>query len=242
MRYSYSNVDTFDQCPFKWFLRYVKGIRFDAELKADNPLLIGTLLHDSIEFGLKKAEKMYYDKFPIIQNEHVEEIIKISHFYDDIMNTLPKGINELKIETEDFLGYVDLVTENEDGTFDIYDFKYSNNVDVYMNKMQLHIYKYYIEKETDMKIKNLKYLFVPKTKLKKKFEQTTEEFRLILQSELDTMNIQVINVEFDSEKVDRYFNIIKKIEAEETKLTKNIGQMCYWCDYENICINSKIKA
>lgn len=240
MRYSYSNVDTYDQCPMKWYLRYIQGIRFEPKLDADNPLLIGTLLHDAIEYGLAEAEERYYNKYPIIHNEHVDEVIKIIHFYDDIKKILPPGINEYKIETDDFLGYIDLLSLNEDGTYDLWDFKYSNNIDIYMDKMQLHIYKHYIEKTTDMKIKNLKYLFVPKTKLKKDFEESIEDFRLKLKEELKTMEIKVVDVEFDPKQVEKYFSIIEEIESDDVKLTKNVGFQCVWCDYEEICLKSTL--
>lgn len=242
MLYSYSNVDTYNQCSFRWYLRYIKKIRFEPTLEPDSPLLIGTLLHDSIEFGIDKAEQMYYDKYPIIQNEHIDEVIKVSHFYDDIINILPSGINEYKISTDDFLGYIDLVSKNEDGTYTVWDFKYSNNINIYKKKMQLHIYKYYLEKTTDFKVTKLKYLFVPKTKLKRGFDQDIRDFRKELMVELETMKIKVIEIEFDESQVEKYFNIIEEIESDDVKLTKNVGPLCYWCDYENICINSKIKA
>ena len=44
------------------------------------------------------------------------------------------------------MGYVDLIIHNSDETIDVIDFKYSNNVDNYINSKQVHLYKYYLEK------------------------------------------------------------------------------------------------
>lgn len=241
MRYSFSMVDLFRQCPFKWFLRYGKKVKIEDDFKPDHPFKIGHLLHDSIELGLDTAINNYYSKFPIIDNPHVEEVIKISKLYPEYINMIPSGENEYKLLTDDFIGYIDLLVKNNDGTYDIWDFKYSNNIDHYKNSMQLHIYKYYFEKITGKKVKNLKYLFVPKVSLKKDFETPSAEFRKQLNEELEKVHPEVVEIKFNSDKVKEYFEIINQIEDPTTKLKKNVGGQCWWCEYEDVCIKSTLK-
>ena len=241
MRYSFSMVDMFRQCPFKWFLRYAQGVKIEPELTPDHPFKIGHLLHDSIELGLDQAIKNYYGKYPIIDDRHIEEVIKVTKFYKEFIDEIPEGKKEYKLLTDDFIGYIDLVVENEDGTYDIWDFKYSNNVEHYKDSMQLHVYKYYFELLTGKKVKNLKYLFVPKVNLKKDFKTPVFEFRRQLKEELNKVQHQIVNIEYNKNKVVEYFNIIREIEHPDTKLKKNVGHQCYWCDYENMCIKGVIK-
>ena len=53
---------------------------------------------------------------------------------------------EYEIKNDEYVGYVDLMIYNSDKTVDVVDFKYSNNVDNYINSKQIHLYKYYLEK------------------------------------------------------------------------------------------------
>ena len=39
---------------------------------------------------------------------------------------------EFRISSNRFIGYADLITKNKDGTVDIFDFKYSNNIQNYL--------------------------------------------------------------------------------------------------------------
>ena len=241
MRYSFSMVDLFRQCPFKWFLRYGKKVKIEDDFKPDHPFKIGHLLHDSIELGLDTAIDNYYSKFPIIDNPHVEEVIKISKLYPEYINMIPSGENEYKLLTDDFIGYIDLLVKNSYGTYDIWDFKYSNNIDHYKNSMQLHVYKYYFEKITGKKVKNLRYLFVPKVSLKKDFETPTAEFRKQLNEELEKVHPEIVDIPYNLDQVKEYFEIINQIEDTSTKLKKKVGGQCWWCEYEDICIKSTIK-
>ena len=53
-----------------------------------------------------------------------------------------------------------MLTIHENGkSFDIYDFKYSNNIDKYMESGQLSVYKYFAEQILGIKIEHL--YFVP---------------------------------------------------------------------------------
>ena len=83
----------------------------------------------------------------------------------------PDGVEgqfEVEISNKDFHGFIDYLFPlypSGDGIqwFDIYDFKYSNNVSGYKQSAQLHLYKYFFERDNPgKKIRNLYLVFVPK--------------------------------------------------------------------------------
>lgn len=240
MIYSYSNVDTYRQCPMRWYFRYIKKMRSDLDLVPNNPLLIGTLMHEALEHGIELAEANYYSNYPIINDRHVEEVIKASRMVSKV--DLPEGVHEFKLDAVDFVGYIDYVSYNEDGSVSLWDFKYSNNKRYIVDSMQLHIYKYYYELLTGQEVSSLHYLFIPKLSLKKDFEMTTGDFRLLLEDELEDLEPEIVDIEFSQDKVAEYFGYIKEIEAEDTKLVKKIGPLCHWCDYEKICFKINLDS
>lgn len=54
MRYSYSRVDCFSQCPYKYKLRYIEKLQRIQIPTADNALLLGQALHTGIERGVER--------------------------------------------------------------------------------------------------------------------------------------------------------------------------------------------
>ena len=79
------------------------------------------------------------------------------------MNTLtksPDGFHEVNFKNDVYEGTADLLVpctkydgELEHGQFDLYDFKYSNNIEHYMESRQLHVYKYFLEMIKGIKIR-----------------------------------------------------------------------------------------
>ncbi|WP_241360469.1 PD-(D/E)XK nuclease family protein, partial [Pseudomonas aeruginosa] len=109
----------------------------------------------------------------------VHEEIKLRNLIPKAADMLPDGgEHEVKLDCEDFVGYIDLLVPVGDNAFDIHDFKYSNAVDRYKESAQLHLYKYYFERTHPGKhIDKLFYLIVPKTQIRqKKSEPTLFEF------------------------------------------------------------------
>ena len=102
-------------------------------------------MHMGIEQDVETAVEWYYNQYPIITDLHINEAIKLESLIPKVKAILPKGQHEIKIETNDFIGFADLVTA--DG--DIYDFKYSNHVDKYLESKQLHLYKHFREMNCD---------------------------------------------------------------------------------------------
>lgn len=128
---------------------------------------------------------------------------------------------------------MDLIIHNQDGTVDVIDFKYSNNIENYINSKQIHLYKYYLEQK-GFNVRNLGYLFIPKTAIRMKKTEDTYQFRKRLQETLQDKKLQLKKVNYDENKVKEFFEEIKKLEQDET-YEKNETRLCDWCDYKEYC-------
>lgn len=187
---------------------------------------------------------MYYkQQFPRITDKHIEEIMKLEYWIpivrEQLKNLGTKFTYEYEIKNSEYVGYVDLMIHNQDGTVDVVDFKYSNNIEHYINSKQIHLYKYYLEK-LGFKVRNLGYLFIPKTSIRMKKDEDTYKFRKRLEETLKSQKLQLEKVEYDENKVKEFFEEIKILEKDNT-YEKNETKLCDWCDYKEYCqSNEKI--
>lgn len=259
MQVSYSRVSTHKKCPYQYFLRYKE--KFET-IPTDDPqsaLILGHALHTGIEKDVQAAIDEYFDAYPIITDFHIDEAIKLEYLIPKVKAILPRGEHEVKIEDEDFIGYIDLLAPTdpietfEDAecggkcickyeTYDIYDFKYSNNISNYMKSEQLHLYKYFFEKlNPGKRIRDLYFVFIPKVQIKRKYknktnklDETDYEFRQRIVSELDSKEIRIEKILYDPNKVIEFLTNTKHlVEAEE--FDKKPTRLCDWCDYQNYC-------
>ena len=223
-------------------MKYNKQLETIFNCDPQNPLIIGHALHTCIEKGLEEGIKEYYSAYPIISDLHVDEEIKLRHLLPRIMEILPEGKHEVGIFDEDYIGFIDLLVPVNDTEFDIWDFKYSNNVKNYVDSEQLHLYKYYFEKNNPGKrIRNLKYLFVPKTMIRQKKQNKTNptdeslyDFRKRTIEELKGKEVLVKTIEYDPNKVIEFLTNTKRC-IESTKYPENHTKLCDYCEYKNFC-------
>lgn len=255
MQVSYSRVSTHEKCPYQYKLRYLDGIKTIFNCDPQNPLIIGHALHTGIEKNVATAVEEYYGAYPIIDDMHVTEAMKLEHLIPRVKAVLPEGEHEVKIETDDFVGYIDLLVpvgkglwlDAPDGPmecdyYDIYDFKYSNNVATYMDSAQLHLYKYFFELTNPGKrIRNLYFVFVPKCSLRIKYknktnprDETIYEFRKRCLEDLEQKEIQIKKIDYNPNKVIEYL-IDTKHCIEDTEYRKNETRLCDWCEYKAFC-------
>ena len=236
MRYSYSNISTFSQCPYRWYLQYKERLKTIPETNADNALWLGLGLHKGIETGsaeLGVAE--YQSHFNVLSDEIINYSIQLEYQIPRVIELLPEGgEHELEIKTDDFVGYIDYVCGDT-----LYDFKFSNNIDNYLTSPQLSIYKYYLELvRPDIKINHLKYVFVPKISIRQKFKQqppeTIYEFRQRLQEQLDASEIRVIEVNYDSESISQFQHCCQQLKSVKY-FPQNPTKLCDWCDFKEYC-------
>lgn len=206
MRYSHSRVEQFEKCKLAFQFKYIFNVNLINTLDADDPLIIGKAIHEAIESNNK-----YFDMFPVITDKHVNEDIKIGLQAERVKRKL-NSFNceyEVKLETDDFLGFIDLVITNKNGSVSLYDFKYSNNEAHYLKSRQLHVYKYYYEKLFNKKVEKLGYIFIPKTFIRQKKTEDLFNFRKRILESLEQPYIKY--VEYDQTKVDEHFKIINTI-------------------------------
>ena len=97
-------------------------------MEPDNALILGTALHTGIEEGVDQALDFYTNSFPILTDDHIHEMMKLEVLIPKAKALLPPGGTfELPIGNSDFIGFMDYLAPVDEGTFDLYDFKYSSN-------------------------------------------------------------------------------------------------------------------
>ena len=235
MRFSYSNISTFSQCPYRWYLQYKARLKTLPETNADNPLWLGLGLHKGIECGVEAGIEEYKSHFNIITDEHLNYIMQLEYQIPRVIELLPEGgEHELEIKTDDFVGYIDYVCGDT-----LFDFKFSNNIDNYLKSPQLSIYKNKLELvRPDLKIKHIKYVFVPKISIRQKFKakppETIVEFRNRLQEHLEASEIKIIEVDYSEDSVTQFGECCQYLKTVE-QFPKNPTRLCNWCQYQQYC-------
>jgi hypothetical protein len=149
----------------------------------------------------------YAEQFSLLGDLHIHEIIKLEMLLPKVRTLIDYDVStfELEVKTRDFVGYIDLIVKNSDGTVDIFDFKYLNNVGRYLESEQLHIYKHYLEKVHRLKVRRLGYIFIPKTSIRQKKTEDLYQFRRRLRETLRELKVTVAEVGYDPHKVERFF-------------------------------------
>lgn len=270
MKLSHSRVETYTKCPRQFKYRYIDEL---ATLPTDDPaspLVLGHALHTGIEKDVKAAIDEYYSAYPVINDNHITEAMKLEYLIPKVKEILPPGEHEVKIEDEDFVGFIDLLVPVEkelkynykdnyetgyeweldinsamDNTeyYDLYDFKYSNNIKNYMESGQLHEYKYYFEKlNPGKKIRKLYFVFIPKSQLRIKYknktnprDETIYEFRQRVMEDLESKTISIEEIQYDPTKVIEFLTNSKHA-IEDTTYEKNETNLCNWCEFKRYCL------
>lgn len=223
---------------------YLEGITTIPATEPDNPLILGQAVHTGIEKSLEEAIREYCFSFPIITDEHINEIIKFETVIPLAKTAIPPGGKfEVEIKDDDFHGFIDYLvpaTVFERGvelpdTYDLYDFKYSNNVSGYKQSGQLHEYKYFFEKNNPgKKIRNMFFVFIPKVTIRQKKTETLLEFRQRLKEALSGVEVKIVQIEFNIEKVIEFLFGIKAVN-EETEFPQEKSYLCRYCEFQEYC-------
>ncbi|QYC98890.1 AAA family ATPase [Lactiplantibacillus plantarum] len=231
-QYSYSRVDLWEKCPYHYKLRYIDRLIELPRLDADSPLILGHALHKGIESGETTMEHDYYDSFPTVTNEQVNEMTKLQILLPKVQAELSafdgcEFKHEYPIMTKDFIGFADLIMTAPDGTSTVIDFKYSNHVDNYMDSGQLHLYKYYLEQQ-GYNVKHMAYIFIPKTGIRQKKDEDLFHFRQRLVETVSKQEVKLVPIDYDEMRVIEFQNAIKNIE-QATEFPKNPSGKCFSC-------------
>lgn len=239
MKYSYSRVDCYCKCPYQYKLRYIDKLKTLDEYDPQDPLKLGVAIHKGIETDVETAIKTYYSSYPVIDDRHIEEAIKLEYLIPKVKALLPKGLSEVKVETDDYIGFLDYLAPVGNDEYDLYDFKYSNNIQNYMDSKQLHIYKNKFEKANpNKKIQNMYFVFIPKCLIRLKKTEEQYQFRQRIIQDLDSKEIKIMKVIYDESKVKEYENTVNEIKNAKS-FTKNESKLCDWCEYKDFCKNKE---
>lgn len=265
----YSAVSTFERCPYQYRLCYIDGVEMLDDYEPTDALKIGTALHRGIEIDVPTAIHEYYNSYPIITDAHITEAIKLETMIPKVKAVIPEGQHEVFFEYGAFKGTIDLLVPSEltseerddicfdcgkecdyensgrcpygkyHGYFDIYDFKYSNNIDRYLESPQLHVYKYFAEKALGIKVRKLYFVFAEKTMIRQKKTEDLNQFRLRLKRTLEGAQVQVREVSYDANKVLEFMqNQVKILTC--TDYIKTPSKLCDWCEYQNYCEKQEV--
>ncbi len=245
IRYSYSRIETFVKCPYQFKLRYIDKLKTLPDQESNNALYLGTAIHEAFETGnLQDAIDDYRSNYYILSDQHINEEIKLEYHIPRVLELLPEGECEVEIKTDDFIGYIDRLVylfTDEQGVkhYEIWDYKYSNNIDRYLESSQLSLYKYYYEKtHPNTVVDHLKFVFIPKVNIRQKFKskppETIQEFRMRLREHLETTEIKVIEVDYDPNSVTQFQECCQQLKTVKD-FPKNPTRLCNWCQYQEYC-------
>lgn len=245
-------------------MRYIQRINTIPATTPNNPLILGQAVHTGIEKNLEEAIKEYCFSYPIITDGHINEIIKFETVVPLARAAIPPGGQfEVEISDDDFHGFIDYLIPigremiwhgsgiinpssygdgdemgyytAEDEVFDLYDFKYSNAVSSYTQSQQLHLYKYFFERDNPgKKIRNMYFVFIPKVTIRQRETETTLDFRQRLKKELSKVKVKTVQIDFDLCKVIDFLFGIKAIN-EEIEFPKQENYLCRYCEYQEHC-------
>ena len=173
-QFSHSRIECFEKCPFQYKLRYVDELTTLPNTDADNALVLGTAMHTGIEKDVKTAIDEYIRSFPMITDQHENEIIKLQAMITKARNLLFNDfcygrtpVFESFIGTKHLKGFADCLIPTENPfEWILLDFKYCNpkSADKYVDSKQLHLYKYMFEQMfPKYKIVSMAYMIIPKT-------------------------------------------------------------------------------
>ena len=239
---SYSKVETWNSCPYKYKLRYIDKLEPIPDTRPDNALFEGTAVHEGIENrSVDKAIESYKSNFTEITKDHEIEILKLKTILPRAIEQIPEGEYEYKLFDGLFVGYIDMLVKIDEGLYDLYDFKFSNNISGYKKSGQVHIYKYYYEKLTGNKIRNMYYAFIPKMKEKLDESISEQDFMKLLEK-YSTKDIKFEKIEFDKQQIGWFFARKTLMERDKT-FNKRYSNKCLYCEFAKYCsTNGKDKS
>ncbi len=245
MRFSYSRVECFATCPRQYRYRYVDKLKTLPDQEANNALYLGTALHLGLETGsVEEAVANYKSNYNLIDDNNINEIIKLEYVLPKALELLPNGLCEVEISTPDFIGYIDRLCPtyiDDDGVqhWDLYDYKYCANEERYKTSKQLHIYKHYYELTNPGNvIDHLYYLIIKKVNIRQKSKakppETLNEFRSRLMEHLEATQIFLMEVNFEEDSVSHFEDCCQYLKTVN-EFPKNETKLCDWCAYKEYC-------
>ena len=248
---SYSRVATWHQCPYKYRLRYIDGLVPFPSQDPYNALYLGNAIHKAIEAGPEAGIAAYNANFFIATNVTEAMSLQVSHWAEHIWGVIPEG-GQHEVELSYvlpngclFTGFIDYIVGDT-----IYDFKVTNNGGVYLQdiekRKQLLLYlKIWNETHPDSPVRHIAYVFIPKTMLRPRRNETDEQYLARMRDKVSTLRATVAQVDWDETELNRvYSQFIKDTSALREIHLEPTGK-CYerefvpncerFCPYYDVC-------
>lgn len=254
IRYSYTKLSTFRYCPRLFDLRYIQGVKCYPEPEnADDPRAIGRALHLGISQGVDAALEFYRGLYPLETNEMVNEEIKLSILIPKVQALLGKrdrvfeyhfsvGGSVMRhdpLDVEDYIfeGFIDVVLKKEDGTYAIYDFKYSFSDD-YAGTGQINLYKDAFERSNPGKVvSEFGYILIPKTQIRQRKDESVEQFRCRLIEKCNSLEPKLqLLYPFEEALKDTTEEMLSVFSQPEYPKTTD-KRACDFCEFKDFCSN-----
>lgn len=235
---SFSSLESFSQCPRKWYLRYIKKIYPD--IKQDHTEF-GNLIHKIAEeyngSGRKEIKRLFNkfkDDYDIDYKKYSKRIKLALNNLDTFFNVYLKTVKNILTEKEfrfplneifDLTGKIDLMCKSGNEWI-IHDWKTSKN-------------------KKDQSKQLASYFFMLRWVAEKRSKKMPNKIRarivyLCLESEEDDPDEFVDEYVIDLDDVEMIDNILKTTmrrinfikQSDETKWRKKCGPLCDYCDYK----------
>lgn len=188
--FSYSKIDTYLQCNLQYKFKYIDKIK--SEFKDNIYTDMGTLLHTLTEkyigdvtidksyvineyesqavsflksYGLDTSHSLYISLQHFINNSEFLESKKHMKIKKQFEVPIYMRLKATEEKEYWFVGFIDMVEEDEDGNVIMYDFKTSHRSSYTGKKLnksciQLYVYAYIYQLLYNKKINSIKYLFM----------------------------------------------------------------------------------
>lgn len=246
--FSPSSINLYLSCPRRYL--YEDILKLKPKDGNPNALSYGKAVHKACEEAIRflRDKKMPPEKSQFIKwfkdelscqpmesyqqrmNFEGRGELALDKYYAQICNTTSTNLVDveykLEYETEDgikFVGYIDRLDSNPDGTYTIYDYKTGNNKnkDIAPDKdhedyyNQMAWYKYFFERKIGKSVSLTKFLYPDDFESKNNGIEFTE---------------QEIN-----DTVEKFKQAVTNIKAHEFEPTKNKEKTCKKCPYKDYC-------
>ena len=235
MQYSYSRAELYNQCPYRYRLKYLDGLKAMDKYDPQDALILGIAFHKCIEESVEDAIAWYYAQYPIITDLHVEEAMKLEIIGEKARRMIEPGecVFEMKIDFPEYVGYIDCLRQTADGTWSIVDFKYSSSPDRYRDSKQIGVYAHYA-RLMGYDVQSGWFLVAPKIRIRRKKEETDEDFRLRLKGEMDDPSYRPTLVQARLDGYEEFAETLVRIRSERL-WPKCPTRLCAWCEYQRYC-------
>lgn len=249
-RYSHSKLSMFEQCPYKYKLKYIENITPEIEksieahlgtsvhntlewiytqvLNENIPTLDDSILKYSEEWSEKDADQFLIVKKEFTSKDYFEKGVKFIidyyskyHPFNDGTLALEKKI-EMPLGDHVIVGYIDRLSLKE-------------------NEIKIHDYKTANSLPPKEKVESDRQLALYSIAIQEKYGKD-KKIKLVWHYLAHNMEITSTRTDEQLEMLKKeILELIKKIE-EATEFPKCESILCNWCEYKNICCGNPEKT